>query len=192
MLHPNNPISITAIILAGGRGSRMKGADKGWLEWRGRPMVNQVLERLQSQVDSVIISCNRNLEQYQALGPRCVSDGNNNFLGPLAGVLAASEWVNSSHVLLCPCDTPLLPSDLRIQLQAGLEAEQAQVAIPRVGKQAHYSHALVGIDCTSTLAQRIEHGQLALKSWLGEFRISYVDFPDASCFRNINTPQDLE
>jgi molybdopterin-guanine dinucleotide biosynthesis protein A len=192
MLYPNDPISVTALILAGGKGSRLGGIDKGWQKWRDRAMIEQVLERLRPQAEQVIISCNRNLDRYQTLGELCITDENSDFQGPLAGVLAASRKHKNSHLLLCPCDTPMVPTDLRLHLQEALAAQQAEVAIPVTDTQPQYAHALINSDCTQILPDHIQRGQLALKTWLREFKVAYVDFSNVECFRNINTPADLE
>ena len=77
---------VTALILAGGRGQRMNGEDKGLLEWQGKTFIAHIIERLQGQTINIVISCNRNLASYQRYGYACIADADPDFNGPLAGV----------------------------------------------------------------------------------------------------------
>ena len=79
---------VTGIVLAGGRGSRMGGVDKGLQPLRGKPMVAWVLERLAPQVDEIVLNANQNLDAYAGFGHRVVSDSLGGFAGPLAGLHA--------------------------------------------------------------------------------------------------------
>jgi len=111
-------MQITAVILAGGRGTRMGGADKGLVNYQDKPgephkpMVAHVLERIQPQVDHVIINANRHLDQYQHFGVPVVTDANDQFDGPLAGMQAGMHHATTDWILSVPCDSPLLPLDL--------------------------------------------------------------------------------
>src|SRR5581483_1360528 len=80
---------VTGVVLAGGRGTRMGGADKGLVELHGRPLAAHALDRLRPQVDALLISANRNHDRYAALGAPVIADASSTFDGPLAGMLAA-------------------------------------------------------------------------------------------------------
>lgn len=97
---------VAAVILAGGQGRRMGGADKGLLDYRGRPLVEWVLDALAPQVAEILISANRNLDRYARYGRRVLPDALPDFPGPLAGVLAALDAVDTEWLLAVPCDTP--------------------------------------------------------------------------------------
>ncbi|MGB9128090.1 MAG: molybdenum cofactor guanylyltransferase, partial [Thiobacillus sp.] len=99
---------VAAVILAGGQGQRMGGADKGLIGYRGRPLIEWALAALSPQVGEILISANRNFETYAAYGHRVLPDTLPDFPGPLAGVLAALEAVNVDWLLVVPCDTPHL------------------------------------------------------------------------------------
>lgn len=99
--------NLTGLILAGGKGQRMAGADKGLQLYCGRPLIAYSVELQSPFVDKVIISANRNIEQYRCFADRVVTDVEElSDVGPLAGVYAAIESVATSHILLLPCDTP--------------------------------------------------------------------------------------
>lgn len=110
---------ITGVILAGGRGRRMGGVDKGLLELRGRPLAAWVAERLAPQVDELLVSANRNGERYAAIGYRVVGDRIPGFAGPLAGLHAALKVAAHQLVATVPCDSPFLPADLVLRLFSG-------------------------------------------------------------------------
>ena len=80
------PLIIDAGIIAGGLGSRLDGADKGLLEWRGVEFTLHIAKRLRPYARKMIINCNRNSEHYWPLADLVVSDGDDAFNGPLAGL----------------------------------------------------------------------------------------------------------
>jgi len=120
--------TVTGVVLAGGRGQRMGEADKGLQPLRGRSLVEWVLERVDPQVDDLLIIANRNLERYLELGYPVLRDRIPDFAGPLAGLQAGLTQTRSELVLLVPCDTPLLPADLVSRLAAALRQADAEVA----------------------------------------------------------------
>src|SRR6476659_4895176 len=122
--------TVTAVILAGGRGQRMGEVDKGLQPLRGRGLVEWVLERIDPQVDELLIIANRNLERYLELGYPVVRDRIPDFAGPLAGL-------HTGLILVVPCDTPLLPDDLVSRLQEALQTADADAAVARTDQRAH-------------------------------------------------------
>ncbi|MBA1228488.1 molybdenum cofactor guanylyltransferase MobA [Pseudomonas viridiflava] len=104
------PCSI--LLLAGGRGQRMGGRDKGLVEWRGEPMIQHLHRLARPLTDDLIISCNRNLEQYAVFADRLVQDSDTDFNGPLAGIRAALPLARHPALLVMPCDAPLIDKSL--------------------------------------------------------------------------------
>ena len=100
---------ISAVILAGGRGARMGGADKGLLPLGGKPMIAHVIERLAPQVGTLLICANRNLEAYRQFGLPVISDHFADYCGPLAGLHSALSTISTDWLISAPCDTPFLP-----------------------------------------------------------------------------------
>ena len=112
---------ITGLILAGGRGSRMGGVDKGLQIHRGRPLAAHALERLRPQVGRLMVNANRNLETYRAMGVPVWPDEVPDYPGPLAGMLAGLAHCETALMATVPCDTPNFPLDLVARLASGLE-----------------------------------------------------------------------
>ncbi|MDO9400682.1 MAG: molybdenum cofactor guanylyltransferase MobA [Polaromonas sp.] len=122
---------ITGVILAGGRGSRMGGADKGLQNFNGVPLALHTLLRLQPQVGEVMINANRNLVVYESFGAPVWPDaaGLGEFPGPLAGFLTGLERCETPYLLTVPCDTPLFSEDLAARLAQALARDKADVAM---------------------------------------------------------------
>ncbi|MDD4945203.1 MAG: molybdenum cofactor guanylyltransferase, partial [Rhodoferax sp.] len=122
---------ITAIILAGGRGSRMGGVDKGLQNFNGMPLALHTLTRLQmgGGVGEILLNANRNLAAYESFGVSVWPDAQADYAGPLSGFLSGLEHCETPYLLIVPCDTPLLPLDLAQRLAAALAAQDADIAM---------------------------------------------------------------
>lgn len=186
---PDNE-TVSAVVLAGGRGRRMGGVDKGLVEYRGRLLVEWVLEALKPQVGGIVISANRNLERYAAYGHRVLPDTLPDFPGPLAGVLAALDAVTSDWLLVVPCDTPHLPGDLAARLLSAAKAGAVALAIAADEVQVQHSCFLMRRDLREDLAAFLARGGHAVRRWQAGLPAAVVRF-DAAGFANINSPQDL-
>ncbi len=183
---------IAAVVLAGGRGRRMGGMDKGLVKWRGRPLAAHVLEAVKPQVDRILISANRNLEHYRAFGHPVVRDTLEGFRGPLAGILAAMEATDTPLLLSLPCDAPLVPPDLAVRLLDALRSSGAEVAAAHDGRRLQPVHALWRTTLAPELARDLAAGRHGLTRWLEARRLATVDFSDCpEAFRNFNRPRDL-
>ena len=91
---------ITGLILAGGKGTRAGGEDKGLIQWRGRPLAAQVAERIAPQVSRLMLSCNRNADIYRTIVSETVSDQRANYQGPLAGIESAASHLQTEYLLV--------------------------------------------------------------------------------------------
>lgn len=104
-----------AMILAGGRSSRMGGADKALADLAGAPMIAHVIARLAHQVAALAINTNADPGAYAQFNLPVLPDGTAGRQGPLAGILVAMRWAaprGASHVLTVATDMPFLPYDL--------------------------------------------------------------------------------
>ncbi len=180
---------LTGVLLAGGRAERMGGRDKGLLSLAGKPLIAHGIRRLQPQVAELLISANRNLDDYRRFGCRVISDGDDDFRGPLAGILAALRAAQTSYVLTAPCDSPLLPLDYAQTMLAALEREQATVGVGCFAGWRQPVFALLPAHLQDDLADYLATGAGGADRWLHRHRPAEVELPPL--FRNINTPDDL-
>lgn len=179
---------ISAIVLAGGEGSRVGYRDKGLLPWKGRPLIDWVIDCIRPQTSDIVISANRHLEQYRMRGFAVISDTLPDFAGPLAGIAGGHAQVRGELVLTVPCDMPLLPPDLVSRLQQALEHGNADAAIAFDGSHTQYLVALYRNHVLKALPDVMNEGVRAVKHWLARVDHVIVDFSaEASCFGNFNT-----
>jgi molybdopterin-guanine dinucleotide biosynthesis protein A len=185
-------VSISAIILAGGRATRMGGLDKGLVLFRQKPLIAHVISRLIPQVNEIIINANRELETYKTLGYQVLQDEIIDFAGPLAGMQLGLKYASCDYILTVPCDSPLLPLDLAGRLQAALIAHNAEIAIVSSDGNTHPVFCLCKKSVLSALNDYLKHGGRKVSAWQQSLNHVYVDFSDcADAFTNLNTQQDL-
>ncbi|MTD28805.1 molybdenum cofactor guanylyltransferase MobA [Erwinia sorbitola] len=181
---------ITGVILAGGRGSRMGGDDKGLIIWQNQPLYQHVLQRLQPQVTTVWINANRNIEVYQQSGLPVISDTLADFLGPLAGMLSALQQTETEWVAFTSCDTPQLPDNLIHHLWQ--YKGDALAVWARTEERDHPTLALLHRSLATTLQQYLARGDRKLMSFLEQSGGHSVLFAQSeAAFRNFNRPEDL-
>lgn len=185
------PGDITALVLAGGRGSRMGGLDKGLLPFRGTCLAGAVLEAVRPQVGAVLVSANRNLEDYARLGAPVVSDSLAGFQGPLAGILAGLERATTPYLLTLPCDGPFFGPGLVERLSAALSAAASEVAVADDGERLQAAYALMRRDLEPSLRAAIAAGERKTQAWYRTRDWTRVDFADhPEWFLNLNAPED--
>ncbi len=183
---------ISAVILAGGRGSRMGGRDKGLLPLAGRPMIAHALDVLKPQVGSIIISANRNLPRYARFGFPVISDEHEGYQGPLAGILAALKQADTDWLLCVPCDVPALPPDLAQRLAQALEAQPADLAVVHDGAKLQPAFALMPTRLGPDLEDYLNRGERRLGQWCKAHRPALADFSDMpERFANINDEREM-
>ncbi len=183
---------ITAVILAGGRGSRFGGQDKGLQLLAGRPLVAHVLERIAPQVDEVLINANRNLDAYRRFGPRVIADATEGFPGPLAGLQRALDESIRPWVVTAPCDVPFLPRDLVARLLQANMANDTDIAVATTGGRTQPVFSLCARSLLPSLNAFLAAGGRKVDAWHASLRATHVPFDDdPSAFENINTAADL-
>lgn len=189
------PQDITGLVLAGGRGLRMGGVDKGLQNHAGLPLALQALLRLQLQVGATMINANRNLAAYEAMGVPVWPDSLPDFPGPLGGLLAGLEHCETPWLVTVPCDTPHFPLDLVARLAAAAAAADAQVAMAATQEDGELRpqpvFSLVRADLLESLVAYLHAGERKIVPWLRSHRCVEVPFDDASAFFNANTLDDL-
>lgn len=191
---------ITGIILAGGRGSRMGGSDKGLQNFRGMPMAMQTLLRLSPQVGELMINANRNLSAYESFGVPVWPDSMPDYAGPLAGFLTGLERCETPYLLTVPCDTPLFPLDLAQRLAQALEREDAEIAMAAAREEdgqlrTQPVFCLLKRELMESLVRFTQGGGRKIDAWTAQHRTAVVPFDQPGdapqAFFNANTLAEL-
>lgn len=184
---------ITGVILAGGRGSRLGGVDKGLVCLHGRPLIEHAIDALRPQVGGLLISANRNRDVYAAYGVPVIADVMGDYDGPLAGMLSAMRAAGTTYMVVIPCDAPSLPPDLVERLTGALTEAQAEASIVFCHGRMQPVFALMRSDVDDRLEQYLTAGGRGAGEWMHQLGAVSVDFSDrADAFDNINTPEELK
>lgn len=191
---------ITGLILAGGRGSRMGGVDKGLQTLRGAPMAMHTLMRLSPQVGHMLVNANRNLAAYESFGVPVVVDSVPDFAGPLAGILAGLEQCQTRYLLTAPCDSPFVPTNLAAKLSQAMEEANARIAMPvtmepdahgQPRRQVQPVFCLIDALLADDLIAYLQGGGRKIETWTARHPTVDVLFDDSTAFANINTLEEL-
>ena len=188
---PTQKDTITAVILAGGQGSRLSGLDKGLIKLKEKTLVQHTIERIRPQVSEMIISANRNIDAYSKLGFSVYKDDIDGYAGPLAGILKALQHCHSEWLLVIPADSPFIPHDLARRLGDNILSNK--IAIPHDGKNLHPTFALVHKSLAESLESFLHQGERKARVWMEQQTHTKIDFSDQpNSFININTEEDLQ
>ena len=190
---------ITGLILAGGKSSRMGGAEKGLQTLRGTPMVSHVAQRLTPQVAKLYLVANRFEDAYVQLGFRVLKDVRAGFLGPLAGIEAGLLQCQTKFLMCVPCDTPFIPNDLVARLAQALNETQCDLAYATTSEgeneheieRTHPIIALMRLTVTQSLQDFLDAGGRKVQAWHHELNALAVHFPNVESFVNINSVEEL-
>ena len=184
---------VTAVILAGGKGRRMEGEDKGLVELAGRPLVEYVIEATGPQVEAIMLNANRNQQRYARYGYPVISDALEDYQGPLAGFLSALHNAATSHVVTLPCDGPFIAGDLVERLMTALNTHDADIAVAHDGERMQPVYSLIPTRLSSSLKAFLDTGERKIDRWYAQLRVALADFSDcADTFRNINTAEQRD
>jgi molybdopterin-guanine dinucleotide biosynthesis protein A len=187
---------ITGLVLAGGRGSRMGGIDKGLQIHQGMPLAMHALLRLSPQVGEMMINANRNLGAYESMGVPVWPDALPDYPGPLAGFLSGLERCETPYLATVPCDSPLFPDDLVARLAAALEGDAAELAMAAICEADEVRlqpvFCLMHSTVLESLVRFTASGGRKIDAWTATLRMATVTFEDARAFVNANTLAELQ
>ncbi len=183
---------VTGVVLAGGKGRRMGGVDKGLQRFRGRTLIDLVLERMRPQVMEILLNANQNRERYEAYGYNVIGDLFSGYAGPLAGLHSALSAASHDLVLTVPCDSPFLPMDLAERLETARRSQSADIAVARTGRQAHPVFCLVQRKLLPHLTSFLDDGGRKIDAWYADLNVVEVAFDDQpEAFTNFNTLDEM-
>ena len=171
----------------------MGGVDKGLIQLQKKPLIQHVISRLQPQADEILINANREIAQYEAFGFKVLQDENQDFSGPLAGMLLGLKHAKHDLVLSVPCDSPLLPADLVARLYSGMAESRMDIAVASSDGNAHPVFCLMKKSVLPSLIAFLDAGERKVSTWQKSQKYVEVDFTDcADAFVNLNTLDELK
>lgn len=196
---------ITALVLAGGRATRMGGVDKGLQTFNDVPLALHALNRLQRTPSPLIAVCainaNRHMDVYETWGHPVWPDTLPEQPGPLAGILTGLKQCTTRYLLTVPCDAPNFPIDIAERLaQAFQEAPETEIAVASAPDELGILRrqpvfALIQVKLAERLEDYIRGGGRKVGHWMGQQRSVEVPFnrpgDDPAAFANINTLDSL-
>ena len=189
--------NITGLILAGGRAQRMGGIDKGLIPFHGKPLIESTISRLKPQAGPLLINANRNITKYAVYGYPVILDETPDFSGPLAGFSVGLKSCKTPYLMTTPCDSPLLPKNLGIQLATELERGDFELVYASSKESdgkiwAQPVFCLMHANLHESLNTFLSKGDFKIDRWFKELKTSTVIFEDAQAFANVNTPEELK
>ncbi len=187
---------VTVLILAGGRGQRMQGVDKGLMIWRNMPMIEHVIQHLNLPDSKIIISANRNINAYKKYAHNVIRDntinGQESFQGPLAGIYSAMNASTTPYLLCVPCDSPMPPDNLLENLANGLIKQQKRAALCHDGVRLQPLFSLLACETKQTLQNFLCSGNRRVHDFFSLLDPAVCDFSSQKDrFNNFNRPDDL-
>ncbi len=182
----------SGLILAGGRGQRFNNQDKGLIPFQETTLAEYAIARLAPQVSHILVSANRHQNYYQKLNATCIKDIFPDYPGPLAGIHAALENIETDWLASIACDTPCFPNDYVEKLSTALSQSDSLVAVAKSNNRLQNVFMLVHKTLFSSLDEFIKSGERKAQIWLEQHNPVIVNFnKPVHAFYNINTPEDL-
>ena len=182
---------ITAVILAGGQALRMNGEDKGLIVFRELPLITHVVNVTKPKVSQILISANRNFEEYANFG-KVISDDLEGYQGPLAGISKALKVCSTPYLLVLPCDSPLIDEALIDSLIEKMEISKVDICVAHDGSIMHATFALMQTKLEKSLEEFLEEGGRKMALWYRQHSLERIDVSShLEVLTNINRPEDF-
>ncbi|SFT39737.1 molybdenum cofactor guanylyltransferase MobA [Pseudomonas marincola] len=186
---PTSENLISVLLLAGGRGQRMGGHDKGLLLWQERPLISWLYELTRPLTDDLIISCNRNLPRYSEYADQLVQDESDTFEGPLGGIRAGLNVARHAQLLVLPCDAPKVDAAL---IRSLIENAGKQPVVVRQDGYWEPLFSLIPTCLKDDLEAAWQRGERSPQRWLRTLDPVAVECAnDDPRLANLNTPERL-
>jgi molybdopterin-guanine dinucleotide biosynthesis protein A len=190
---------LPGVLLAGGLARRMGGGDKPMRRIGGRTILERVIARLKPQCGELILNANGDPARFANYGLPVIADTVENFPGPLAGILAALDWIAAQRpgipfMLSVAADCPFLPRDLVARLDRARTEQDAQLAVAASGGQTHPVIGLWSVALRDELRHAlVEEDVRKIDRWTARYKLATVSWPTEPLdpFFNANTMDDI-
>lgn len=187
---PLPPCSV--LLLAGGRGQRMGGQDKGLLPWLGEPLIAHLERKVRALTDDLIISCNRNRELYAPFADQLVMDDESGFPGPLAGIRAGLKAARHGHLLVLPCDVPRIDAALLQSMRESADLHSEKPLMLRHGEHWEPLLCVIPVALASAFDDAWNAGERSPGRVMRSLGATALQCPENDPrLANLNTPELL-
>lgn len=194
---------MAAVILAGGKASRMKHLDKALLDLNGRPIIEFVIEQASADVDKdkLLLSVNHNPEKYLYLNIPIIEDYREMYGGPLIGIASAMRWLSKHNdkskiaYLACfPADVPFFPNNLVSQLYNAAIDSKLEVACTICDEQIQPLFSVWSLSVLEKIEAAIGEGIYGPKLLIPQLHHRLIEIPQtcSTDFYNINDEASLQ
>jgi molybdenum cofactor guanylyltransferase len=182
--------TVTGLVLAGGRGTRMGGSNKGLIDYMGKPLVSYAADNLRSITDQILVCSNTEKKLYQAMDYQVIDDGEFAWQGPLAGLLAGLRATTTPYLAISACDQLALPTSVYPILFEACQTTPSQSAMAADPDRSHPTCAIIHRRVEESLLEHLRADKLRVGWWLKEIGAAVVEFDDVE-FSNINYRHEL-
>jgi molybdopterin-guanine dinucleotide biosynthesis protein A len=181
--------NITAILLAGGKSSRM-GADKGFVDLNGAPFISHIIETVKPLVANIMIVSNG--QEYDVFKLKRVGDIIPD-AGPLAGLFSGLFYSETNYNLVLSCDIPLINTAVLNLLIEGVDPEMDVTQIESGGKTMPLI-AIYKKQCMHPCLDHLKQGERRLRTAVASLKTKTITLDAAldPFVRNINTQVELK
>lgn len=184
--------TVAGLVLAGGKGTRIGGEDKGLMKFQGQTLIERQLDWMSPQVEQILISANRNLEDYSNLGYSVILDNEVGFHGPLQGVVKGLEQMDCDWLFVQPVDLPFLPQDIIAKICTHIESDVSCYYLSS-DERAHYLSLLISRKLLPQLKSYLADNGKRVRGFLEQVNAKSLNLGvDESFFRNLNELSDYE
>ena len=188
---------IAVVIMIGGKSSRLGGGIKSLIKINNKKIFDIILERIQPQIDKIIINSNIEDTEISKYKFPIIKDVKQGYLGPLAGIHAGMQWLNKNKpevdwLLTLPGDTPFIPLNLVSCFEEKINQDSKII----LAKSNDKIHPIIGAWHTSLLTslnENLESGTRKILEWAENHPLEFLEFnaKDYDPFFNINTQIDI-
>ena len=189
---------LPAVILAGGKATRMGGGDKGLRTIGGKPLLDHVLDRIRPQSGPIALNANGDAARFADYGLPVLPDTLPDHPGPLAGVLAGLDWAAANGhdaIVTAAADTPFFPADLVDRLQQAAGPSGLALAATREGDKIwrQPTFGLWPVALRDDLRDALQNGLRKIVMWTDQHDagLAIFDTDPVDPFFNVNTPDDI-
>jgi len=196
---PSGAPAIPGVLLAGGLARRMGGGDKPMRSIGGKTILARVIARLAPQCDGLVLNANGDPARFASFGLPVIADSVADFPGPLAGILAALDWMAAhrpevKRILSAAADCPFLPRDLVRRLEQARAAGNADLAVAASDGQTHPVIGLWSVHLRDELRHALVKEDIRkIDRWTARYPLATVTWPvrPVDPFFNANTIDDI-